>query len=63
MAHDRHIVKPPASPAQQHRSEGVTSTSPTLRKWDEVVEPLIAAVRDSERLTEHDFAIRINTLD
>ena len=33
----------------------------TLRSWNEVVKPLLGAVRESERLSERDFAIRINT--
>ena len=32
-------------------------------KWDEIVKPLVEAIAESERLSEDDFAIRINTRD
>jgi hypothetical protein len=32
-------------------------------KWDQVLQPLEDAIVASERLTEEDFAIRINTRD
>ena len=32
-------------------------------KWTEIVKPLVEAIAESERLTENDFAIRINTRD
>lgn len=32
-------------------------------KWDEIVKPLVDAIAESERLSEDDFAIRINTRD
>lgn len=33
------------------------------QKWDEIVKPLSEAIAESERLSEDDFAIRINTRD
>lgn len=32
-------------------------------KWDEIAKPLVDAIAESERLSEDDFAIRINTRD
>jgi len=32
-------------------------------KWDEIVKPLVEAIAESERLSEDDVAIRINTRD
>jgi hypothetical protein len=33
------------------------------QKWEDIVKPLVDAISASERLTEKDFAIRINTRD
>lgn len=40
---------------QSHRLEEA------LRKWDPMIQPLMDAVVATERLTEDDLAIRINT--
>jgi hypothetical protein len=35
----------------------------SLREWAEHVQPMLDAISESERLTESDMAIRINTRD
>jgi hypothetical protein len=32
-----------------------------LRRWEPITKPLVDAVEDSERLSDQDYAIRINT--
>lgn len=32
-------------------------------RWDDIVKPWVEAIAESERLSEDDFAIRINTRD
>lgn len=32
-------------------------------KWEKIAQPLVEAIAESERLSEDDFAIRINTRD
>jgi len=34
-----------------------------IQKWDHLAQPLMEAVSASERLTQEDFAIRINARD
>lgn len=34
-----------------------------VRQWDDAAQPLMEAISQSERLTQDDFAIRINTRD
>lgn len=34
-----------------------------VQKWDDLAQPLMDAISASERLTQEDFAIRINTRD
>ena len=34
-----------------------------VRDWHKLLEPMVEAARDSERLSASDFAIRINTRD
>ncbi len=44
-------------------SEGRRLYEATRSEWEETLDPLVEAVKASERLTEADFAIRINTRD
>jgi len=32
-----------------------------LRRWEPITKPLLDAVEDSERLSDQDYAVRINT--
>ena len=44
-------------------SETHRSFEESRARWDEILKPQIDAIRDSEQLTQDDFAIRINTRD
>jgi hypothetical protein len=44
-------------------SEGRKLYEGSRAKWEKTLEPAVEAIKASERLTEEDFAIRINTRD
>ena len=47
----------------RRRQKTRVGADPPVRDWHKLVEPLIEASRDSERLSASDFAVRINTRD
>jgi DNA-binding transcriptional regulator YiaG len=55
---EKDMGEEPAAEARELRED--ESFKEALRHWEELAEPLIEEIRESERLTESDFAIRIN---
>jgi hypothetical protein len=51
---------PAAAPKHTQRSGKPGKTTESLPGWEEIEEELVREARDSGRLTEHDYAIRIN---